>query len=682
MERNVLLLNGSNLEIFVTYPYAFIQVSEIANRFNISITRLDLIKIPMNQWYIYLQNLLKNSTFDMILITLRNTDTCDVRDYRSRTGNKQYHERTYFNRSTQSSYFPIENTKFLIETILRITHLPIVIGGYAFSMIPEKLMNYLKPDFGVIGGPDDFFKHWETILAKETLDEIGNLVYWKKDTLQKGPLVFFPPATRREYTEKIIKDWRIFISDNYSSYGPPVQSVPIEAVRGCSMKCIYCSEHLIKGSELRYRSLDVIEDEINFLGSHGLNNLSMICSEINSENNDFFMKLADRIIKINDKRNSYEKVKWDAFYLMNLNKGEIKHLRKAGFQGGANDVVSFDDKNIEALRAPLKSKDVIRHIIDVKHIIEEENQLRGYKPLSLQERIFNNKPIKGFMKSLNYFLGNTAATSETIFHTLKAADEAGFNNWFDTSHINTATRIYDYEQPNEEVRKNSWSITRNGILNSYDEMYPSYAYPPALSRHFGDTDVLEDFFKLIGDTFLSNNHLFNKKWNWFLNKNINQEIFFSWWKKIVKSRLNFETLCNIPEVLEFLTFLAKNPSIENIDLLYNPTPGRKRLMNFTAHIVMKLIFYSQEKELIPVMKLLGLPQNLNDLLALSPFKVAVQLFNRFTNKDELQATLTAHSFNTELSRFFVNYLIYLNNTPFRSEYCKFFKIGYEKTNPL
>jgi len=105
-------------------------------------------------------------------------------------------------------------------------------------------------------------------------------------------------------------------------------------------------------------------------------------------------------------------------------------------------------------------------------------------------------------------------------------------------------------------------------------------------------------------------------------------------------------------------------------------------MNFTAHIVMKLIFYSQEKEFLPVMKLLGLPQNLDDLLALSPFKVAVQLFNRFTNKDELQATLTAHSFNTELTRFFVNYLIYLNNTPFRSEYCKFFKIGYEKTNPL
>jgi len=83
--------------------------------------------------------------------------------------------------------------------------------------------------------------------------------------------------------------------------------------------------------------------------------------------------------------------------------------------------------------------------------------------------------------------------------------------------------------------------------------------------------------------------------------------------------------------LEFLEFLHKEPSIENIDLLFNPTPGRRALLNFGAHMAIRYILYSREEDLIPVMKFLGMPQNLKATLALSPYKVAVNLFKFYTS---------------------------------------------------
>lgn len=235
--------------------------------------------------------------------------------------------------------------------------------------------------------------------------------------------------------------------------------------------------------------------------------------------------------------------------------------------------------------------------------------------------------------------------------------------------------MYDFIHPDNELLNHTWSMTDGDLLDSYNELYPSYVFPPALLRHFGSVEALEEFFVLVGDTYLSCDHLFKKEWNWFLANNIDLKTFFSWWKTAVNSGHKLESLCSIPEVLEFLIFLHTSPSIEKINLFFNPTPGRKSLINFTTHIAIKFVLFSQEKDLIPVMKFLGLPQSLEGIFVLSPYKIAVKLFESYADKDELLTALNATSFNKKKSRFFVEYLIYLNNTPLKADYNIFFKQG-------
>ena len=63
-ETDFLLLNCCNLPWRPIYPYAFVQISEIARRFDIRVTRIDLLYVE--HWYEYLKNVIKTQRPKMI----------------------------------------------------------------------------------------------------------------------------------------------------------------------------------------------------------------------------------------------------------------------------------------------------------------------------------------------------------------------------------------------------------------------------------------------------------------------------------------------------------------------------------------------------------------------------------------------------------------------------------------
>ena len=667
LQRKVLLLNASNLNTALTYPYAFVQVSEIAARYGIHTVRNDLYGISEDQWEMYLRNLIQKDSFDMILITLRNTDAVDVNDYIVGSQNNNYRQ--------QINYYPIQATKLLVQVLRTLTDSPIVIGGFAFSIMPEKLMIYLNPDYGVIGGPDAFFEHFEDVLNNQNLNQIANLIFFQTNGLQKGPTQFFPPAYRQEYTAEIIKERESFNS-RFSRETIDL-TIPIEVSRGCPKNCLICPEPMVKGKKVRYRDLDVIEDEINFLRNYQLNELFFICSEINANGNKFVMDLADRIIEINEGLEDHEKVSWYGLHLLTLSADELKHIRKSGYRGTFNPLpnVSLDDANLIANNVPLKSDDIINYFTHAKKVVKEEYRYTGEKFCSLEERIFkapNSLNASDFVNSWNIFLGNIDATLETIRVTLKRTDDAGLTQFFDSCYVNKATRIYDFMEPTEDVLKHTWGSVNGVIKNSYNELYPSFTYPPALLRHFESAEILDEFFVLIGDTYLSQKHLFNKDWNWFLASHIEPKTFLSWWTSAIKSTQEFTSLTALDEVLESLIFLKKFPSLSNIKLLFNPTPDRKNLLNFVAHMAIQFVLYSQEQKLLPIMQYLGLPLSLAATLNLSPYKFAVRLFKKHSDKKSLLNILRDNPFDTALAEFLVEFLLFLNNTPLSPKYQVFF----------
>jgi hypothetical protein len=675
--HHALLLNVGNLKSNLTYPYAFVQLTEIADRFGIEVISRDLFGIPEDEFSEYLTSLLNINNFDAILITLRNTDTVGVEDYEQYSSTVDHHQPKSAGTISDAHYYPIHLTKSLIHKLRKLTQVPIVIGGFGFSILPEKMMGFLEPDFGVIGEPDGFFENFNQILSKKELNRIPNLIYTKDGVINYGPRVYYPPSFRSEYTQKIINQRQVFYNKFIASNDVTlIHSVPIEISRGCPKRCIYCAEPYVKGRKVQYRNLKVVEEEIDFLATFGLNNFFLICSEINADGNKYILQLAERLIKINQNRPENEKITWYGLYLMKFSGDEFELLRKSGFLGGWYDVASLEDVNLTDAKVPYLSEEIINNMKAVYTSIRDEASNRGIEIPSREERIFHGKTLDHANSLLRFdwslFIGNTATTINTIQETLRKADEAGFYHIFDECFVNKATRVYDYLITTDKLLEFTTSYNTDGKKRSYNELLPSFTYPPGLQLHFKDTSELKTFLDLIQDVYLSANHLFKQKWNWFLSKYTNPSSLFSWWDRTVQSKILISSISTLDEVQNYLKFLIETPTIENIELLFNPTPGREKFFSFIANIVMKNIFYYYRDKLTKVLDFLNLASDLDVVFSSTPYQITVSLFQHYADEKELFQVLRDHEFNDELTMFFINYLLYQNSIQLKSKYQTFF----------
>ena len=294
--KKVLLLNASNMDTYPVYPYAFIQVPAIARRAGIDVVCKDLLGIPQPSWQRTLHALIERHDPAMILITLRNTDSMDSEDYEP--GDPEDGQ--------GRAYFPIERTKELIAAIRTVSDLTLALGGFGFSVMPDALMYYLRPDLGVFAGPDAFFAQFEEI-EEGHLAGVANLLFFRDGQLVSNPRIFHPPFAGVEYTPGAIKD----MMDFYASFpSPGFEGAPVEVMRGCNHACVFCSEPHVKGGQMQYRDLSVVMADIGMLVDHGITQIHMISSELNPEGNDFALQLAGRVRAFNERQTEGWRIRW------------------------------------------------------------------------------------------------------------------------------------------------------------------------------------------------------------------------------------------------------------------------------------------------------------------------------------------------------------------------------------
>ena len=659
----MLLLNSSNLSSSLTFPYAFVQVSEIARRFNIEVVYKDLFSLKKENLENYLKELLYGNKFNMIGLSLRNTDSCNYYDYFNLETNLPISD------EGKELYFPIQDTKHTIDALRKITRIPIIIGGFGFSIMPERLMNYLKPDFGVFGGPEDVFKKVKSLLLRENLESIQNLLYFEGNELKTNPRVFFPPASKPEYTDSIILDIKNFILENKSN--DVVDSIAIEISRGCAFNCNFCSEPIVKGNSVQYRNLESIRDDIERLGKFGLNKLFLICCEMNSLSNDFIISFAKKIKCINEKRTNENKVTWQATYLMKLTAEEQEILWEGGWRGGWYDIISLDDNNLTKIKAPYNSKTILNYVIKSKNITEKHLKRKGNRPETIQQRYYYSFKEKKFDRNvISLFLGNVCTDIQTLKKTIKIFDEKKLNDYFDYCSINKITRVYDYEKPDKDVIKNSHTISFSNEIVPYDEIYPSFSYPPLLLKDFKFKNKINEFFDYVSTTFFSCEYIYNQDWIQFLQSNVSSNEFYS----IILEIVEFDKIISgIDEVNAFLNNLKKNKTLNFVEENFYTKNQNPSVLQLAIYLLLENYFLKESfnKKILMFLKKLNLATDVSDLFEMSPYKIMKKLLPRFESEKDLLdfiANLCKIKYQTisDIILFF-KYLIYYKNISFSHE---------------
>jgi hypothetical protein len=227
------------------------------------------------------------------------------------------------------------------------------------------------------------------------------------------------------------------------------------------------------------------------------------------------------------------------------------------------------------------------------------------------------------------FLGNPATTIETIRNTLQIANTEGLAPLFGDCHINTNIRVFEYEEPDDDTLAVTYSVTPDLNRTAYQPIFPSYAYPPALLKHFGTEREIANMLGHIAETYLSTRYQETRNWFSFLRQFAAIASIVDW-----LAELSYMKRVRLPTNLK-LTADRKAPA--DLHRLFMDAPSEEEecsLENLAKQVVDSLVAACFEA--FPVeFGSLGLPTRMDQLERMTPYEFAKVIFSRWSTEDEL-----------------------------------------------
>jgi anaerobic magnesium-protoporphyrin IX monomethyl ester cyclase len=292
----------------------------------------------------------------------------------------------------------------------------ITAGGPHPSTLPvETLKEIPELDFIFLGEAEDSLVETVKIIKNSKiknnrktefrpLDKIENLVYLKNDTSRIGKCIFSDDLDRYG-----IPAWDLIQPQTYplAAHGVFQRHFPIAPIitsRGCPYPCTFCAAKIVSGRRVRYRSLDLVFEEIHILkNKFGINEIQVLDDNFTFKK-DYAKEFCSRAI---------ENKMGIAFGLPNgvrletLDDELLDLMREAGFYSIVVGIEAGSERILKLMKKKL-TLDLIREKVDQikRHKLEVEGFfILGYPGETREEM---KRTVK-FAKSLNLdraFFGN------------------------------------------------------------------------------------------------------------------------------------------------------------------------------------------------------------------------------------------------------------------------------------
>lgn len=205
-----------------------------------------------------LAEVLDRSCPDLIGLSIRNLDTVD---------------------STAPDAF-MDGVVEVAAFVRKHSRAPLVLGGPAFSILPEEIMTLLGGDYGVVG-------------------EGEKLLPWLADELAAGR----KPATRILRSKpgeagwhKVVYDQAV--ADHYLTMGGMLN---IQTKRGCPYRCSYCSYPVLEGKNYRFRDPEEVAAEVIRVGSECGAKCIFFTDSVFNDRHGQYLEVAEALIRAGNK---------------------------------------------------------------------------------------------------------------------------------------------------------------------------------------------------------------------------------------------------------------------------------------------------------------------------------------------------------------------------------------------
>lgn len=240
----------------------------------------------------------------------------------------------------------IDKTQFFVpelcETVKRVKDVSgagLILGGSAFSLFPEELLEMTGADYGLMGEAEGSIitllevlsgSHGESLSA---LEKVPGLIYRQGNIVRKNAPAAFPSS-------EISIPCRIPEIAGY--YLKSSGMLNIQTQRGCPFTCCYCTYPLIEGKRARFRPARSVAEDVEDAVRSGAEYLFIVDSAFNTSN-DHVAGICEEFLKLK------VKFEWGCFLRpCNLTQDLMALMARAGLKHIEFGSDSFCDSVLES----------------------------------------------------------------------------------------------------------------------------------------------------------------------------------------------------------------------------------------------------------------------------------------------------------------------------------------------
>jgi len=133
-----------------------------------------------------------------------------------------------------------------VQTIRTQTSASIVLGGAAFSIMPEAILREVGADYGIVGEGEALMLEFVANAEKGEYPKERYIRATSKLTGKEIPSAYYEPRLMEFYLKR----------GNIGS---------VQTKRGCTHNCVYCSYPILEGRSIRCRDSQAVVDDIQML---------------------------------------------------------------------------------------------------------------------------------------------------------------------------------------------------------------------------------------------------------------------------------------------------------------------------------------------------------------------------------------------------------------------------------
>lgn len=368
------LLIGANIAStpYYVYPLGLSMVATALRKAGHIVTQFDFLRNDMSLEA--LVNELKSFKPGIIGISMRNIDNVNLMN-----------EQRY-----------IDAVKDIVKNIRCVTNSPVVLGGSAFSIMPETILREVGADCGIIGEGESLMLELVNKAALGKFPEKGCIRSSNYMDGEDIPSACYDPDIMQFYLK----------SGSIAS---------LQTKRGCTHKCIYCSYPVLEGSAIRPRNPGAVVDDIEILiNDHNAKYIFFTDSVFNDDEESYL-----EVVTEMKKRNIY--IPWTAFFKPEgLSDKHVELMKETGLKGVEIGADASTDTTLIKLGKRFRFKDIVAcNDLFARHGIATAHFFMFGCPGETKETVMQGlENIKNLKKTVSFVFMGIRILPDTVLHSI------------------------------------------------------------------------------------------------------------------------------------------------------------------------------------------------------------------------------------------------------------------------